>query len=89
MQQPYGGACESSCDQSSHRCRAVRHHVRAGSGDAHEQCRGRGDGPKLGQSVRYVCGKYRCWWQPDYYYGYAPSYYTWYGYAPGYRGFWW
>ena len=44
---------------------------------------------KLGQSVRYVCGKYRCWWRPDYYYGYAPSYYTWYGYAPGYRGFWW
>ena len=46
---------------------------------------------KLGQSVRYVCGKYRCWWRPDYYYGYAPSYYAWYGYAPGwgYRRFWW
>ena len=42
----------------------------------------------LGQSVRYVCGKYRCWWQPDYYYGYAPSYYAWYGYAPSYRRFW-
>ena len=45
----------------------------------------------LGQSVRYVCGKYRCLWRPDYYYGYAPSYYAWYGYAPGwgYRRFWW
>ena len=44
----------------------------------------------LGQSVRYVCGKYQCWWRPDYYYGYAPSYYAWYGYAPGwgYRRFW-
>jgi len=45
----------------------------------------------LGQSVRYVCGKYRCWWRPDYYYGYAPSY-SWYGSGPGgwgYRRFWW
>ena len=46
----------------------------------------------LGQSVRYVCNRYRCWWQPDYYYGYAPSYNAWYGYAApgwGYRRFWW
>jgi len=45
----------------------------------------------LGQSVRYVCGKYRCSWQPDYYYGYAPSYYARYGHAPGWgnRRFWW
>ena len=45
----------------------------------------------LGQSVRYVCNRYRCWWRPDYNYGYAPSYYAWYGYAPGwgYRRFWW
>jgi len=45
----------------------------------------------LGQNVRYVCGKYRCWWRPDYSCGYAPSYYAWYGYAPGwgYRRFWW
>ena len=44
-----------------------------------------------GQNVRYVCNRYRCWWRPDYYYGYAPSYYAWYGYGPGwgYRGFWW
>ena len=45
----------------------------------------------LGQSVRYVCNQYRCWWRPDHYYGYAPNYYAWYGYAPGwgYRRFWW
>ena len=45
----------------------------------------------LGQSVRYVCNQYRCWWRPDYYYGYAPSYNAWYGYAPrwDYRRFWW
>jgi hypothetical protein len=45
----------------------------------------------LGQSVTYVCNQYRCRWRPDYYYGYAPSYYAWYGYAPGwgYRRFWW
>ena len=41
----------------------------------------------LGQSVRYVCGKYRCLWRPDYYYSYAPSY--WYGPGWGYRRFWW
>jgi hypothetical protein len=45
----------------------------------------------LGQSVRYVCNRYRCSWRPDYYYSYAPSYYAWYGYAPGwgYRRSWW
>jgi len=45
----------------------------------------------LSQSVRYVCNRYRCRWRPDYYYGYAPSYYAWYGYGPGwgYRRFWW
>jgi len=45
----------------------------------------------LGQSVRYVCNRYRCWWRPDHYYGYAPSYYAWYGYGPGWghRRFWW
>jgi hypothetical protein len=41
----------------------------------------------LDQSVRYVCGKYRCSWRPDYYYSYAPSY--WYGPGWGYRRFWW
>jgi hypothetical protein len=50
----------------------------------------------LGQSVRYVCNRYRCWWRPNYYrgygygsyYGYGPSYYSYgpsyYGYGPGY-----
>jgi hypothetical protein len=43
----------------------------------------------LGQSVRYVCNRYRCWWRPNYYYrprgyyGYGPSYY---GYGPGWYG---
>jgi len=31
----------------------------------------------LGQSVRYVCNRYRCPWRPNYsyrgYYGYGPS----------------
>jgi len=45
----------------------------------------------LGQSVSYVCNRYRCRWRPDYSYGYAPSYYGGYGYAPGwgYSRFWW
>ena len=33
------------------------------------------------QDVRWVCGPYRCWWQPNYYgyygYGYAPRPYYW------------
>jgi hypothetical protein len=33
------------------------------------------------QNVRWVCGPYRCWWQPNYYgyygYGYAPRPYYW------------
>jgi hypothetical protein len=41
----------------------------------------------LGQSVRYVCNRYRCRWRPNYsyrgYYGYRPSYY---GYGPSYYG---
>jgi hypothetical protein len=46
----------------------------------------------LGQSVRYVCNRYRCWWRPNYnyrargYYGYGPGYYGYgascYGYGP-------
>src|SRR5262249_46938874 len=37
----------------------------------------------LGQSVRYVCNRYRCWWRPNYYYR-ARGYY---GYGPGYYGY--
>ena len=46
----------------------------------------------LGQSVRYVCDRYQCWWRPNYnygYYAYAPG---WYGYGPGWWGYrraWW
>jgi hypothetical protein len=49
----------------------------------------------LSQSVRYVCNRSRCRWQPNYvyrpqaYYGYGPSYYS-YGpsyYAPSYFGY--
>lgn len=51
----------------------------------------------LGQSVRYVCNRYRCWGRPNYYYrprayyGYGPSYYSYgpsyYSYAPSYYGY--
>jgi hypothetical protein len=49
----------------------------------------------LGQSVRYVCNRYRCRWRPNYsyrgYYGYRPSYYgygpSYYGYPPSYYGY--
>jgi hypothetical protein len=37
------------------------------------------------QTVRWVCGPYRCWWRPNYY-SYAPGYYyggpRFYGYGP-------
>ena len=42
------------------------------------------------QDIRWVCGPYRCWWRPNYYYGGygyygGPRYYRgWGGY--GYRG---
>ena len=47
------------------------------------------------QNVRWVCGPYRCWWQPNYYgyYGYGPYGYPGYwggypvSYAPGPRGY--
>lgn len=26
-------------------------------------------------NVRWVCGPYRCWWRPNYYYGYYRGYY--------------
>lgn len=51
----------------------------------------------LGQSARYVCNRYRCWWRPDYYrpqgyYGSGPGWYGygpgWYGYGPGWYGGW-
>jgi hypothetical protein len=48
----------------------------------------------LSQSVRYVCHRSRCRWQPNYvyrpqaYYGYGPSYYSYgpsyYSYGPSY-----
>jgi hypothetical protein len=41
------------------------------------------------QSVRWVCGPYRCWWRPNYY-AYGPGYYygpRFYGYAYGPRPF--
>jgi hypothetical protein len=31
------------------------------------------------EQVRWVCGPYRCWFAPNYYYGYGPRYY---GYGP-------
>lgn len=31
------------------------------------------------ENVRWVCGPYRCWWRPNYYYG--PRFYA----APRYR----
>ena len=51
----------------------------------------------LGQHVRYVCNRHRCWWRPNYayrpsgYYGYGPSNYSYYapsyyGYGPGWSG---
>jgi hypothetical protein len=27
------------------------------------------------QNVRWVCGWYRCWWRPAFYYAYRPLYY--------------
>ena len=30
------------------------------------------------EQVRWVCGPYRCWWRPNYYYGY-------YGWGPRWR----
>jgi hypothetical protein len=36
------------------------------------------------EQVRWVCGRYgRCWWRPNYYYGY-PGYYGYGGYGYGY-----
>jgi hypothetical protein len=53
------------------------------------------------QKVRWVCGPYRCWWQPNYYYAYpfwrprlTPYAYRWgyrltpYAYDWGYRHLW-
>jgi hypothetical protein len=42
------------------------------------------------QNVRVVCGPYRCWWQPNYYY-WGPRYRYWgrpYAYRWGYRRWW-
>jgi hypothetical protein len=33
------------------------------------------------EQVRWVCGPYRCWWRPNYYYGY-------YGWGPRWRYGW-
>jgi hypothetical protein len=38
----------------------------------------------LGQSVRYVCNRYRCWRRANYYRGYG--YGSYYGYGPSYYG---
>ena len=38
----------------------------------------------LGQGVRYVCNRYRCWWRPNYYRGYRYGYGSYYGYGPSY-----
>ena len=40
------------------------------------------------ENVRWVCGPYRCWWRPNYYYGVRPywgprRFYG--GYGRGYR----
>jgi hypothetical protein len=32
------------------------------------------------ENVRWVCGPYRCWWRPNYYYGYRPYWRYRYGY---------
>ncbi|HEY6024047.1 MAG TPA: hypothetical protein VIV34_07690 [Pseudolabrys sp.] len=34
------------------------------------------------EQVRWVCGPYRCWWRPNYYYG-GP-----YAYYPRHRWYW-
>ena len=40
------------------------------------------------EQARYVCNAWgRCWWRPNYYYGYRRGYYA-YGYAPRYYGGW-
>jgi len=36
------------------------------------------------EQVRWVCGPYRCWWRPNYYYR---GYYG-YGYYPRHRWYW-
>jgi hypothetical protein len=38
------------------------------------------------ENVAWVCGPYRCWWQPDGYYygGYGPRFYG--GYGPRFYG---
>jgi hypothetical protein len=42
----------------------------------------------LGQSVRYVCNRYRCRWRPSYYRGYRYGYGSYYGgYGPSYYGY--
>ena len=42
----------------------------------------------LGQSVRYVCNQYRCWWRPNYYRSYRYGYGSYYGYGyPAYYGY--
>jgi hypothetical protein len=41
----------------------------------------------LGQSVRYVCNRYRCWWRPNYYRGYGYGYGSYYGYGPSYYSY--
>jgi hypothetical protein len=35
------------------------------------------------QDVRWVCGYYRCWWQPNYYYSHRRYGYRHYGYRYG------
>jgi hypothetical protein len=45
------------------------------------------------QDVRWVCGPYRCWWQPNYFYGYRYYGYPYwrprpYAYRWGYRRWW-
>ena len=46
------------------------------------------------QNVRWVCGPYRCWWQPNYYAyrDWGPRYRYWgprpYAYRWGHRGWW-
>jgi hypothetical protein len=51
------------------------------------------------EQVRWVCGPFRCWWQPGYYgyygygypyrgYGYGYPYRGYYGYGYPYRRYW-
>src|SRR5262249_9561624 len=79
---------ESSLDRFGRwRC-ALRRHVGAGIGDAHQNLAAAASDLALGQSARYVCNRSRCRWRPNYVYrpqAYGPSYYS---YVPSFYSYW-